>query len=63
MSFEEKLAELGEDELFNDPDFPAEPTSLMPEFDEEHAKWEDIQWVRASEIASLKDEEGNLAIF
>ena len=58
MSFEEKLAELGEDQ-FCDPDFPADPTSLMPEFDEVHAKWAEIEWKRASEIKCLKDEEGN----
>ena len=58
MSFEEKLLEIGEDK-FNDPDFPAEPAALMVEFDEEHANWAEIEWKRASEIKSLKDEEGN----
>ena len=62
MSFEDKLAELG-DAQFVDEEFPADPASLMPEMDEEHAKWSEIQWVRASEIACLKDEGGNQAIF
>ena len=56
------------DQQWTDDDFPPEPSSLIadwtsPEVQEYTSTWKTYEWIRATEIESLNDEEGDLALF
>ena len=51
-------------EKFTDEDFPPVMTSLIsPGIKHTDIPWNEIEWIRATQIAELNDKEGQLAIF
>ena len=53
-----------------DKDFPAKDTSLIENWDDKSEditsiknEWKTYEWIRASQIPSLNDDEGKLAVF
>jgi hypothetical protein len=59
------LSECEETEkVWTDPDFPAVKKSLCPPNEWNSITWkEEIEWIRASKIPSLTDEEGDNHVF
>ena len=55
---------------FVDKDFPADETSLITDWNENHSEvreqapeWKDYQWLRAETVPELNDDEGKLELF
>ena len=53
-----------QEKVWTDPDFPTVKKSLCPPNEWNKKTWEcEIEWIRASKIPSLTDEEGDNHIF